>query len=355
MSEELDLPDAQPQRLDYGIVTDSHKQPEELRDHTNSIKENTMEHDVTDKVDVHNIFKPGHGDSGGGMGGLGTAAVIAAMGNRNETGGLAALAPALMGRHHDGFGMGGFGAGLVGGVLGGALFGGRSRRGGIFGGDDDSGNSGAETRIEDTVFNTATLSKLGAIEAAIPLAAANTESVILQQTNQINALAASAQLANANGFAGTKDVVQNLGLLLSQAICGINQNVSAQGCQTREAVQNDGDKTRALLVARFSQEDATAINRLNAEVVELRSEGRRNADNAELRLSITNNNTAVAAQQQGQQQQQQQQQFQLLASLVPTIHALVGDIQAVKQGQVIFNSGTMAASGTQAAANTKVA
>lgn len=349
MSEEVATTYGQPQATEQFV-------PGGVRSPINYLKESTMEHDVNDKVDVHNIFKPGHGGGDGGMGGLGTAAVIAAMGNRNETGGLAAMLPALMGRpHHDGgFGMGGFGAGLVGGLLGGALFGG-GRRGGIFGGGGDCDNNGAETRIGDQAASLAILSKLGNIEAGIPLAAANTESVILQQTNQINTLASAAQLANSNGFAGTKDVVQNLGLLLSQAICGINQNVSAQGCSTREAVQNDGDKTRALLVARFSQEDATAITSLNAELVELRNENRSRANHDELRLQITNNNTAVAAQAQGQQQQQQQQQFQLLAALVPTVHALIGDIQAVKQGQVIFNSGTMAASGTQAAANTKVA
>jgi len=97
------------------------------------------------------------------------------------------------------------------------------------------------------------------------------------------------------------------------------------------------------------------INAQAAEIIELRNEHRRSCDNAELRLQITNTNTAVAAQQQGQIQAQAQQQSQDVAGLRYALNALIGDIQAVRQGQVIFNSGTMAASGTQAAANTKVA
>ncbi len=284
----------------------SHQRYESLCHKLKKLKE----HHMSEGTKVENIYK-GHGE-GGGMGGLGTAAVIAAMGNRNEGGGMAAMLPALMGNRHDGLGMGGFGAGLVGGLLGGALFGGR--RGGLFGGGDGDNGGGAETRIESDIFGTAVLSKLGSIEAAIPLASAQTENVILNQTNQITNLASQAQLANAAGFAATKDSVQNLALVLSQAICGVNQNVSAQGCQTREAVQNDGDKTRALLVARFSQEDATRIQNLSNEVTELRNEGRRAAESAELRQVITVNNTATATQAQSQAQFQVQAQFQDLNS-----------------------------------------
>ena len=48
-------------------------------------------------------------------------------------------------------GMGGLGSGFVGGIVGGALLG---RRGLLGGGGDDNG---AETRIQDNVFNTAVL------------------------------------------------------------------------------------------------------------------------------------------------------------------------------------------------------
>ena len=53
-------------------------------------------------------------------------------------------------------------------------------------------------------------------------------------------------------------------------------------------------------------------------------------------------------------QAQQQQQLQAIVQLNALVGNLANDIQVVRQGQTIFNSGTMAASGTQAAANTKV-
>lgn len=324
-----------------------------------------------DKVDVHNIFKPGGGE--GGMGGLGTAAVIAAMGNRNErdSSGLAAALPALlMGRHHDG--LGGIGGGLIGGLIGGALFGGRGRRGGLFGGgDDDCGGGGAETRIEDTVFNTAVLSKLGAIEAAIPLASANTENVILQQTIGLNGSIGALALGTQQGFANvkdsvqnttglilgsisnTKDTVQNVGTVLIQGLNTVNQNVSEQSCEIQRAVVFDGDRTRALLNARFQLEDATEINKLNAKVIELSAEGRRSHDAAELRLQITNTNTAVAAQSQAQAQQQQQQQGFLLTELCNTVRGLVQIAHATNSNVIAGNTGAVV-TGPQTANPTNV-
>lgn len=313
-----------------------------------------MSDGMQDKVDVHNIFKPGHGGGEGGMGGLGTAAVIAAMGNRNETG-TAGLAPLLMGRHHDGFGTG-VGA-FAGAALGSILLNGGRRGGLLGGGDSGDGGNGAETRIESDIFNTAVLAKLGTIEAAIPLASAQTENVILQQTNQITNLASQAQLANAAGFASTKDTVQNLGLLLSQAICGVNQNISAQGCQTREAVGVDGDRTRALLVARFQQEDATTIANLNAKVVELQSEGRRRADHDDLRIQISNNNVATATQAQGQQQFQVQAQFQDLNNKFARLFDIVSIVhQEQRSTNSIINAGNVGAStiGAQTSTPTNV-
>lgn len=270
--------------------------------------------------EIHNIFKPGHGGDGGGNG-------------------LAAALPFLATRHGHHDGLGGIGTGLVGGIIGGLLFG-RGGRGGLFGGDD-GGNGGAETRIEDSVYNTAVLTKLGSIEAAIPLASARTENVILTQTNQITNLASQAQLANAAGFAATKDAVQTVGTVLLQGLNSVNQNVSEQACSVKSAVVSEGEKTRAMLAARFQLEDATRINELNAKVIELQSEGRRSADNAELRLQITNTNTAVAAQSQGQQQQQFQTMAAQLASLVPAVAGLIQVAHATNSNIIAGNAGAV--------------
>lgn len=295
---------------------------------------------VDDKVEVKNIFQPGGGHSGGdGVGGLGAMAAIAALGNRNDNGHRGYGGDGLLG--------GGLGAGLLGGVLAGALFGGRGLGGG-FGGNGGSDSVAVAADINQSIFGTAVLTKLGSIEAAVPLSA-------LQTQASINGSLASLALGTQQGFSNVKDSVQNVGAALGVAIAQTNTNVLTTGCAIERQITNDGAATRALITSIFQTQQAERINALNAEVIELRNDGRARANHDELRLQITNTNTAVAAQAQGQQQQQQQQQFALVQSLFPVINALVGDLQAVKQGQVIFNSGTMAASGTQAAANTKVA
>lgn len=282
--------------------------------------------------EIHNVFKPGNGGGGEGH--------------------WASVLPALMAERGGagGFGAGGFGAGLIGGVLGGALFGGR--RGGLFGGGGDDG--GAETRIEDTVFQTGVLASLGDIKQSIPLTALQTQAAIASaETNLITSTLQQtiALEKDINSFAlGTANNFSNV----YTALAGVNQNISGQGCQTREAVQNDGDKTRALLTARFQLEDATRINELNARVIELQSEGRRSSDTADLRLQITNTNTAVAAQQQGQQQAQQQQILASVQSLFPVLQGLIQVAHATNSNVIAGNTGAVT-TGAQAANPVNVA
>ena len=116
-----------------------------------------------------------------------------------------------------------------------------------------------------------------------------------------------------------------------------------------QAVNNDGDKTRALIQSIDKSNDSRAITNLSNEVTELRHD--RRLQEATGNITISNNNTATATQQQNQAQQQLQAQYQILAQLA----ALNADVQSVKQSSVVFNSGTQTNSGNQAAANTRVA
>lgn len=192
------------------------------------------------------------------------------------------------------------------------------------------------------------LGKLGTLEGQIPLSASQTQNAIQSALSQL-------ALADQQGFANTKDAVQNTLLALSQALATVNQNVSAQGCQTREFIGNDGDKTRMLLVNRFGQEDATKIAEQNARIVALETSRDHDRRHSEATLQITNTNTAVAAQ--SQFQQQQQQQFQIDSALERAVGRITNSFNQTmlaRQGQDIVNLGTMTASGTQAAANTQV-
>jgi hypothetical protein len=301
---------------------------------------------IKDKVDV-NIF--GDTGKGGNMDGI-WASVLPALAAEGRRGGSDC--------RDGGFGM--LGAAALGFFAGEFMNGRRGGRGG------EGGEGGrAETRIEDTIFDTQILAKLGSIEASIPAsecrtqaavasAAAGLTNVTLQQTIALERDLASLALGTQQAFANTKDTVQNVGALLGTAICNLNQNVSAQGCQTREAIQNDGDKTRGMLFSRFQLEDSTRINELNARVIELQSEGRRAADGAEMRLSINNTANAVQAQAQGQAQQQQQQQGFLLAQIAQTLGGLVQVAHATNSNVIAGNSGAVV-TGPQTANPTNVA
>lgn len=319
-----------------------------------------------ERVEVKNIFQGGegggrgYGGGGDGIGGLGAAAMVAALGGRNERG--------FGGCGGDGFGFGG-GGGLAAllalGLLGGRDFG----RGGcapvVF--DHHNGHNGHNGHdCCDQIGQQVILSKLGSIEGGITAAALQVQNAICEQTGELSGSVAALALGTQQGFANVKDAINATQLAELAAISGVkdavqngfaltNTNLLTGLCSVKETVVADGDRTRALLVARFQQEDATKIAAQAAEIIELRNDRDARGRHADLELKITNTNTAVAAQQQAQGQFQLQRQGDDIAHLSRCVAALVGDIQAVRQGQVIFNSGTMAASGTQAAANTKVA
>lgn len=221
---------------------------------------------------------------------------------------------ALSGRGDSG-GFGGFGGGALLGVLLGRLL--------LNNGTDGLGGGAGSGSVNQITLDTV-LSKLGDIQGAIPLATANTENVILQQTNAIQNIATQAQLANQAGFSTVKDAVTNTGTALL-----ISQNAGFDRVLAAITDQNISNLERQLTVA------------------ELRaSEDRVTARSREVEVNVSQVVT------QAQAQQQQQAQLQALFSQFANI---ANDLQTIKQGQVIFNSGTMAASGTQAAANTRVA
>lgn len=334
-------------------------------------KESKMDGINSDKVNIH---LGGTGDGGAGNGAA-MAALVAALGNRNNGGGdNAALVAALGNRNNDGLG----GAALLGPLLAGAGggFGNANGlwpilllallgRGGFgFGGRDGDchigdGHGGLTAAIAAAVNGltsavpTTALETQGVVQSAIAqLALAGQQGFASTKDSVQNA--SSAQLL---ATAGVKDSVMNLGTALATAICGVNQNISEQGCQTREAVGAGTDRVLTALQNRWTADDLATITALRNEVTELRNDGRRRVDHDDLRLQITNTNTAVAAQQQAQQQFQVQRQNDDLACQIRELRGLVAignQLQVNRQAQDIVNLGTMTGSATQAAANTQV-
>ncbi len=296
-----------------------------------------------EKVIVHNKFEPGHGSDGGGLNAM---AAIAALGNRNDS---------RSNMPYGGDGGFGFGGGGMGAILALALLG----RRGLGGDDGNCGDRGGERAVEAIQ-----LSKLGSIEGAIPLAAADVTNNILAQTNALTGAIGTLALGTQQGFANVKDTVQNTTALTLGAIAGTkdavqnglfltNTNLLEGVCSIKQNTDNNADRILAALNTRWTAEDQARIVAQANEIVELRQEGRRRADHDELRIQISNTNTAVAAQQQGQQQAQFQAQGFAINSLLEQVRGLTQIAHATNSNVIAGNTGAVV-TGPQTANPTNV-
>lgn len=258
---------------------------------------------------------------------------------------------------------GGIGGGLLGGILAGALFG-----GGGFNGRRDNGEgcvtpsmlTAGLTGVTDAVQNTTVVQTLGAIQAAVPLAEAQVQLALAGSTGEIRTHLGQVE----NGLvAGQSMINKNISDAIASSLASqnsIKESIAAYGVAnlnaTKDAqfaiatiVKDDGERTRALITSNTISELQRQLTVAQTAALEDRLTNRAR----ETEINITNTNTATA--QQVQTQAQMQAQSQAIIQLSGLISNLAGDIQSVRQGQVVFNSGTMAGSATQAAANTKVA
>jgi hypothetical protein len=290
------------------------------------------------------VINLGGGSEGGG--GAGLAAVIAALGNRNQGGDNAALIAALGNRNddssnwaplmammnrrddHDG------GMNNMWPIILLALLGRGKGGGGLFGGGDDCGGGG--DAVNQLTLNQV-LAKLGTLEGQVPLVGSQVQNSILEQTNALTNIANQNNIAQLVATAGVKDSVVNTGSVLLNAG---SQNTQA----ILQAVAAVGTKIDTNTIADLQRQLSVAQNLASDERHHRHSE----AQKVEVTQTVTQNQAQLQAQLQTQRQEQS------IIELGHLVRDLVGDIQAVKQGQTIFNSGLMSGSGTQAAANTKV-
>lgn len=286
-----------------------------------------------------------------------TSGLIAAMlaGNRNDSSGVGAGAGA------------GLGAGLLGGVLGGALLG---NRGGLLGNGSVASDvavgvtpamlTAGLSGVTDALQNTTVMQSLGDIKASIPLAEGNVQLALAGSqaavVNQINL----GTMATINGQALINKNVSDAIATSLASQSAIKESIAAYGVAnlnaTKDAqfaiatiVKDDGEKTRALITSNTISELQRELTVAQTAALEDRLTNRAR----ETEITITNTNTATAQQTQAQMQNQQQAQLQI--QTIALLQNLIGDTQAIRQGSVVFNSGTMAASGNQTAANTRVA
>ena len=188
--------------------------------------------------------------------------------------------------------------------------------------------------------NMSIMSGIGDIKQAVAVAEANMVANNSNQTGVIQNQVSGVAAALTNTVTQAKDAAAANSVMLMQQLNSVNTNLMETKFALAEAINNDGDKTRALIqsieTANLNRQLTVAQN----EVIELRNESRIQDSGINVTNNINQNN----------QMQQQQQQ---LVALTGAIQTLIPYIQNV--GQSVVNLGTMSGSaGSQTAANTRV-
>jgi hypothetical protein len=269
------------------------------------------------------------------------AALIAALGQRNETSSLIPLLAALGNRNEgyrhsdDGIGFGG-NSGILGLIAMMSLFRGRG-----LGGDDCC--------HDDHDGNHARVAMLQTLQEGLADQRAEFPKVVLEANNAIKGDLAQLALGVSQGLSNLKDTVQNSATINLVATKEVLKEVESNALKNQIAITADGDKTRALLIQfntdNLNRELTVCQSRLHSE------EHHRHADGVEARMT----QTVI----QGQNQNQAQSQYQRLEDdrynrLCNVIAALGNQVQRTRSDQDLVNFGTMVASGTQAASSTQV-
>lgn len=204
------------------------------------------------------------------------------------------------------FGSGG--GGLIGGLILGSLL---RNNGNLFGGD--GAGAGAAAALTTPLIQ----QTLGDIKAAIPLAEAQTQTAISASQNALTNSIFNAQTVTQAGFSAQAQNLNQIENNVLRDITTVNSNVSAvsrdlavQTGVITQAISNDGEKTRALLVSQYEAALNRQLSDANARVIALETSRSLDGVQRGVEVNTTNNINQM------QQQQQQQQQYTHLANLI---------------------------------------
>jgi len=234
-----------------------------------------------------------------------------------------------------GLGFGG-GGGLIGGLILGSLL--RQGRGGLFGGEDGGAvvAPGAQAQA-----NMSLMQSIGQVDKAVAVGTAAMEASQANQsiglTNQFNNVTASL----ATRVDGVKEAVNANAVTLMQQLNTVNTNLLTGFNQTQSFINNDGDKTRALITQQYEATLNRQLTDANAAVIALQNR----FENAERARGIEVNTTTTVNQMQ-QQSQQQQQYGQLYNAIWGLSQSIRSNNEAINVG-----SGTLTANPTNTNTN----
>jgi hypothetical protein len=220
------------------------------------------------------------------------------------------------------------GGGLIGGLILGSLL---RNNGNLFGGDGAAAGATLRSPPEQVQANMSLMQSIGQVDKAVAVSTAAMEASQANQTiaftNQLNAQTGSL----ATRVDGTKEAVNATAMLLSQQLNGVQQQVMENRYQLAQDINNDGDKTRALITSQYEATLNRQLSDANANIIALQSR----FDTAERTRGVEVNTTTTVNQM--QQQAQQQAQYSQLAHL---IYALG---QNITNGAINVGSGTLTA------------
>ena len=233
----------------------------------------------------------------------------------------------------DGLFGGGGGGGLIGGLILGSLL---RNNGNLLGGDGAGAGAALRSPPEQSQANMSLMAAIGAVDKAVAVSTAAMEASQANQTigitNQFNNVTASL----ATRVDGVKEAVNANAMVLAQQIAALSQTTMENRYELSKDISADGEKTRALITAQYELNLQRQLADANAEIIELRHDGRLAERTRGIEVTTTNNINQM------QQQQQQQNQYGEL------YRAIWGLSQSIRDNNSAINVG----SGTQTSTNT---
>ena len=209
------------------------------------------------------------------------------------------------------------GGGLIGGLILGSLL---RNNGNLFGGDGAGAASAAlRSPPEQSQANMSLMNAIGEVGKQVALGTATVETSNATQTGQLTNAISSSTSANLIAIQGIKDNVSASTQALSQQLNGVQQQVMENRYELARDINNDGDKTRALITQQYEASLNRQLTDANAAVIALQTRFETAERSRGVEVTTTNNINQM--QQQAQQQQQYGQLYNVLWGLAQNIQS----------------------------------
>jgi hypothetical protein len=231
------------------------------------------------------------------------------------------------------------GGGLIGGLILGSLL---RNNGNLLGGDGAVGGAVLRNPPEQNQANMDLMAAIGAVDKATAVATAAMEASQANQTIGITSQFNNTTASLAARVEGVKETVNAGTMILAQQLNGLQQQVMENRYELSKDINNDGDKTRALITAQYEATLNRQLSDANAAVIALQSKLDNGVVARGVEVTTTNNINQM------QQQQQQQQQWGHL------YNAIWGLAQNIRSNNEAINVGSGTLTANPANTNTNI-